>query len=117
MKGTLTWLTNGTIASDTGVGGSLAVAKGAQLFVLGEAGNPVIFASKADVAGALAAVKSGLAERSGVLSYRTTYLGEEVIVAWEVQCEGRYVAGNAMGPVEMPGEQVVVDDIQQERIA
>ncbi len=47
---TLTIQAGTVIASDTGVGGSLAVAKGAQLFVLGESGNPVIFTSKADVA-------------------------------------------------------------------
>ncbi|HKX46538.1 MAG TPA: hypothetical protein VJP77_07535 [Planctomycetota bacterium] len=38
------------VASDTGVGGSLAVTRGAQLFVNGTAAEPVIFTSKADVA-------------------------------------------------------------------
>ena len=47
---TLTIQAGTIIASDTNIGGSLAVAKGAQLFVLGESGNPVIFTSKADVA-------------------------------------------------------------------
>ena len=47
---TLTIQAGTVIASDTNVGGSIAVAKGAQIFVLGESGNPVIFTSKADVA-------------------------------------------------------------------
>jgi hypothetical protein len=38
------------VASDTGVGGSLAVARGGQIFVEGTAENPVIMTSKADVA-------------------------------------------------------------------
>ncbi len=38
------------IASDTGKGGSLAVARGAQIFVKGTATQPVIFTSKADKA-------------------------------------------------------------------
>jgi hypothetical protein len=38
------------VASTTGVGGSLAVANGGQLFVNGTRLNPVIFTSKADVA-------------------------------------------------------------------
>ena len=46
---TLTIEAGTVVASDTGVGGSLAVAKGAQIFVLGESGNPVIFTSKADL--------------------------------------------------------------------
>ncbi|MBL6757082.1 MAG: hypothetical protein ISQ11_11775 [Planctomycetes bacterium] len=47
---TLTIQAGTVIASDTNVGGSIAVAKGAQIFVLGKSGNPVIFTSKADVA-------------------------------------------------------------------
>jgi hypothetical protein len=38
------------VASDTNIGGSLAVCKGAQIFVQGTAANPVIMTSKADVA-------------------------------------------------------------------
>src|SRR5258705_6029895 len=38
------------IASDTGVGGSLAVTKGAQILALGTQDKPIIFTSKADVA-------------------------------------------------------------------
>ena len=38
------------VASDTGVGGSLAVARGAQIFIKGTADKPVIMTSKADVA-------------------------------------------------------------------
>ncbi|MDF1838268.1 MAG: hypothetical protein P1V35_10390 [Planctomycetota bacterium] len=47
---TLTIEAGTVIASDTGVGGSLAVTKGAQIFVLGTQQNPVIMTSKADVA-------------------------------------------------------------------
>jgi hypothetical protein len=46
---TLTIEPGTVIASDTGLGGSLAVCKGAQIFVLGTASNPVIMTSKADV--------------------------------------------------------------------
>ena len=47
---TLTIQAGTIIASDTGVGGSLAVSRGAQIFVQGTAENPVIMTSKADVA-------------------------------------------------------------------
>ncbi|MEM8710939.1 MAG: hypothetical protein AAGG01_08310, partial [Planctomycetota bacterium] len=47
---TLTIEPGTVIASDTNVGGSLAVTKGAMIMALGEAGAPVIFTSKADVA-------------------------------------------------------------------
>jgi hypothetical protein len=47
---TLTIEAGTVIASDTGLGGSLAVARGAQLFVNGTSANPVIMTSKADVA-------------------------------------------------------------------
>ncbi|MCB9881402.1 MAG: hypothetical protein H6834_06395 [Planctomycetes bacterium] len=47
---TLTIEAGTVIASDTGLGGSLAVARGAQIFVLGVQENPVVFTSKADVA-------------------------------------------------------------------
>ncbi|MCB9914096.1 MAG: hypothetical protein H6828_02970 [Planctomycetes bacterium] len=47
---TLTIEAGTVIASDTGVGGSLAVANGAQINVLGTQRNPVIMTSKADVA-------------------------------------------------------------------
>lgn len=47
---TLTIEAGTVIASDTGIGGSLAVSKGAQINVLGTAKKPVIMTSKADVA-------------------------------------------------------------------
>ena len=47
---TLTIEAGTVIASDTGVGGSLAVANGAQIFVLGTENDPVIMTSKADEA-------------------------------------------------------------------
>ncbi|MEM6572224.1 MAG: hypothetical protein AAF957_27665 [Planctomycetota bacterium] len=47
---TLTIEAGTLIASDTNVGGSLAVSRGAQIFILGENGAPVIMTSKADVA-------------------------------------------------------------------
>ena len=47
---TLTIEAGTLVASDTNVGGSLAVSRGAQIFILGENGAPVIMTSKADVA-------------------------------------------------------------------
>ena len=47
---TLTIEAGTVIASDTGIGGSLAVSRGAQIFVNGTSANPVIMTSKADVA-------------------------------------------------------------------
>jgi hypothetical protein len=47
---TLTIEAGTIIASDTGVGGSLAVARGSQIFVLGTKEKPVIMTSKGDVA-------------------------------------------------------------------
>ena len=47
---TLTIEAGTVIASDTGIGGSLAVSRGAQIFVGGTASKPVIMTSKADVA-------------------------------------------------------------------
>jgi hypothetical protein len=47
---TLTIEAGTIIASDTGLGGSLAVTRGAQIFVNGTEKAPVIFTSKADVA-------------------------------------------------------------------
>ncbi len=47
---TLTIEAGTVIASDTGIGGSLAVSKGAQIFVLGTQEMPVIMTSTADVA-------------------------------------------------------------------
>ena len=47
---TLTIEAGTVIASDTGVGGSLAIANGAQIFVLGTRDKPVIMTSKSDVA-------------------------------------------------------------------
>jgi hypothetical protein len=47
---TLTIEAGTVIASDTSVGGSLAVTRGAQLIANGTAQNPIIFTSKADVA-------------------------------------------------------------------
>ena len=47
---TLTIEAGTVIASDTNIGGSLAVTKGAQIFIQGTHANPVIFTSKADVA-------------------------------------------------------------------
>jgi len=47
---TLTIQAGTIVASDTNVGGSLAVCKGAQIFVQGTRTNPVIMTSKADVA-------------------------------------------------------------------
>jgi hypothetical protein len=47
---TLTIQAGTVIASDTGVGGSLAVSRGAQIFVQGTQQKPVIMTSKADVA-------------------------------------------------------------------
>ena len=47
---TLTIEAGTVISSDTGVGGSLAVANGAQIFVLGTEDDPVIMTSKADEA-------------------------------------------------------------------
>ena len=47
---TLTIEAGTIIASDTNIGGSLAICKGAQIFVQGTQFNPVIFTSKADVA-------------------------------------------------------------------
>lgn len=47
---TLTIEAGTVIASDTGLGGSLAVTRGAQIFVNGTSANPVIMTSKADVA-------------------------------------------------------------------
>ncbi|MEW6744597.1 MAG: hypothetical protein AB1486_17720 [Planctomycetota bacterium] len=47
---TLTIQAGTIVASDTGLGGSLAVCKGAQIFVQGTKANPVIMTSKADVA-------------------------------------------------------------------
>ena len=47
---TLTIEAGTVIASDTGIGGSLAVARGAQIFVQGTQQSPVIFTSKADLA-------------------------------------------------------------------
>ncbi len=47
---TLTIEAGTLVASDTNIGGSLAVCKGAQIFVLGTQANPVIMTSKADVA-------------------------------------------------------------------
>jgi len=47
---TLTIEAGTIVASTTGLGGSLAVTEGAQIFVLGTRQNPVIMTSKADVA-------------------------------------------------------------------
>jgi len=47
---TLTIEAGTVIASDTGIGGSLAVTRGAQIIANGTAANPIIFTSKADVA-------------------------------------------------------------------
>jgi hypothetical protein len=47
---TLTIEAGTVVASDTGIGGSLAVTVGAQIFVQGTAARPVIMTSKADVA-------------------------------------------------------------------
>ena len=47
---TLTIQAGTVVASDTGGGGSLAVTKGARIFVNGTRANPVIMTSKADVA-------------------------------------------------------------------
>jgi hypothetical protein len=47
---TLTIEPGTVIASDTGVGGSLAVTRGAKIFALGTQEKPIIFTSKADVA-------------------------------------------------------------------
>ncbi len=47
---TLTIEAGTVIASDTNIGGSLAVTRGAQLIANGTAQNPIIFTSKADVA-------------------------------------------------------------------
>lgn len=47
---TLTIQAGTIVASDTNIGGSLAVCKGAQIFVQGTRTNPVIMTSKADVA-------------------------------------------------------------------
>jgi hypothetical protein len=47
---TLTIEAGTLIASETGIGGSLAVAKGAQILALGTQDKPIIFTSKADVA-------------------------------------------------------------------
>ncbi|MBL8860485.1 MAG: hypothetical protein JNK02_00595 [Planctomycetes bacterium] len=47
---TLTIEAGTIIASDTGIGGSLAVTRGAQIIANGTAANPIIFTSKADVA-------------------------------------------------------------------
>jgi len=47
---TLTIEAGTIIASDTGIGGSLAVTRDAQLIANGTAANPIIFTSKADVA-------------------------------------------------------------------
>ena len=47
---TLTIDAGTVIASDTGLGGSLAVCRGARIFVNGTQQNPVIMTSKADVA-------------------------------------------------------------------
>ncbi len=47
---TLTIEAGTIVASDTNIGGSLAVCKGAQIFVQGTQFNPVIMTSKADVA-------------------------------------------------------------------
>ncbi len=47
---TLTIEAGTIIASDTNIGGSLAVTRGSQIFALGTAAEPIIFTSKADVA-------------------------------------------------------------------
>ena len=47
---TLTIEAGTVIASDTGIGGSLAVTRGGQIFVLGTVTDPVVMTSKADVA-------------------------------------------------------------------
>jgi len=47
---TLTIEAGTIIASDTGIGGSLAVTRGAQIIANGTAQSPIIFTSKADVA-------------------------------------------------------------------
>jgi hypothetical protein len=47
---TLTIQAGTLIASDTNIGGSLAVCRGSQIFVMGTKSNPVIMTSKADVA-------------------------------------------------------------------
>ena len=47
---TLTIAPGVVIASDAGVGGSLAVTRGAQIFALGTQSNPIIFTSSTDVA-------------------------------------------------------------------
>jgi hypothetical protein len=47
---TLTIEAGTVVASDTNIGGSLAVTRGAQIFVQGTQANPVIMTSKADVA-------------------------------------------------------------------
>src|SRR5689334_12672411 len=47
---TLTINAGTVVASDTGIGGSLAVCRGAQIFVNGTQQNPVIMTSTADVA-------------------------------------------------------------------
>lgn len=47
---TLTIQAGTIIASDTNIGGSLAVSRGAQIYVQGTATKPVIFTSKADAA-------------------------------------------------------------------
>ncbi|MCK6447182.1 MAG: hypothetical protein L6Q99_12400 [Planctomycetes bacterium] len=64
------------IQSDTGVGGSLAVCKGAQIFVQGTSAKPVVFTSKADT---LTGWHEGVNEWGNLTIMGAAYISENAI--------------------------------------
>lgn len=84
---TLTIQAGTLIASDTGLGGSLAVTRGGQIFVQGTQAAPVIFTSKADVATWTGGDPTTGVQREGVNEWGNLtimgrgYVSENVVVA------------------------------------
>ncbi len=84
---TLTIEAGTLIASTTNLGGSLAVTRGAQIFVNGTESNPVIFTSQADVATwtggnpKTGTWRSGANEWGNLTVMGSAYISENVIVA------------------------------------
>ncbi|MEQ1892532.1 MAG: hypothetical protein ABL998_08335 [Planctomycetota bacterium] len=84
---TLTIEAGTLIASDTGIGGSLAVTRGAKIMVMGTRGEPVIFTSKADVATwtggnpRTGAWREGVNEWGNLTIMGSAYVAENAIVA------------------------------------
>ncbi len=103
---TLTIKAGTIVASDTNIGGSLAVAKGSQIFVLGTSQKPVIMTSKADVATWTAGPKTGTwrqaqNEWGNLTIMGEAYISENAIVTNTPSCNASNVAdmeGLTSGP-------------------